>query len=267
MKLKSMLIALAASTAFAQVAPQAIVRTEEAARFLVPAAGSVRGGGNLEYRTDLTLVNFDRDPQNVRIEWIPQAGDTTSSAILPLGFLGFGTFEDIVAQRLNRSGVGAVLVTAVNADGSFDSGARLDAHARIRATPAGGAAGTLSLGIPPMTLDGWRNGSPAYIHGVRSNGYRINVGVVNFDRAAASRFRLLVRSALGSVEREIELAPFTMTQLPVANAPFGDLSIYIEPRAGAGDWRAYATATDNITQSGWYVPAMQPRVDVVFPAP
>lgn len=263
--MRALLVLLFASVSFAQVTPQAIIRAEEAATFLVPVAGSVRGGGNLDYRTDLTLVNFDREAQDVRIEWIPQAGDTTSSAVLPLGFLGFGTFEDIVAQRLNRSGIGAVLVTAIHADGTVDGTARLDAHARIRATPASGSAGTLSLGVPPMLLGGWRNGSPAYIHGVRSNGYRINVGVVNFDRAVTSRFRVLVRGALGSADREIELPPFTMTQYAVTNAPFGDLSIYIEPRSGAGGWRAYATATDNLTQSGWYVPAMQPRVDIVFP--
>lgn len=258
-------VVLIAGQALAQsVAPQAIVTSREAPRFLVPVAGSVRGGGGAEYRTDLTIVNFDNSNQTVRLEWIPQATGTTSRTNLTIGFFGFTTFEDVTA-RLQRNGIGAMLVTAINENESEDTAARLDAHARIRATLSPSSPGTVSLGVPPVRLAEWRNDSPAFIHGVRSGDrYRVSVGVVNYDRNREGHFKVRFRSALGIVTREFTLAPFTMTQLQFTDAPFGDLSIYVEPRAGAGDWRAYATATDNITQSGWYVGAMQPAVDLVF---
>lgn len=263
--MKTLMPLLFAMTAAAQTAPQTVITTHEVSRFLVPVAGTVRGGGGLEYRTDLTVVNFDNTSQLVRFEWIPQTGGSPSDVILTVGNLGFTTFEDIVGTRLLREGVGAILVTAINDDLNDDNAARLDGHARIRASAQGSPA-TLSLGVPPMALQNWRNGSPAYVHGVRSGDrYRVNVGIVNFDRVRESSFHVLVRSALGRATREVTLAPFTMTQLSFPDAPFGDLSVYIEPRPGAGDWRAYATATDNMSQSGWYVPATQPSTDLVFP--
>ena len=263
--MKTLFALLLATSAAAQSA-QSVIRTEEASRFLVPAAGSVRGAGGAEYRTDLTIVNLESTDQSLKAEWIPQAGGQTANAFLSLGFLGFTTFEDIVTTRLQREGVGAILVTAINDNGSDDTSARLDGHARIRATTSASSIGTHSLGVPPMKLEGWRNDSPAYVHGVRAGDrYRVNVGIVNFDRTRNAQFAVLVRSAIGVARRSVTLPPFTMTQLSFPDAPFGDLSVYIEPRAGAGDWRAYATATDNITQSGWYVPAMQPSTDLVFP--
>jgi len=266
--MKMVFALLFAASAVAQVvAPQSIVTSREAAQFLVPVAGSVRGGGGAEYRTDLTIVNFDKTNQTVKLEWIPQSTDSTANISLAVGFFGFTTFED-VTTRLGRKGVGAILVTGVDEDGREDASARLDAHARIRASLNPNSPGVISLGVPPLRLEEWRNDSPAYIHGVRSGDrYRVNAGIVNFDRARSGQFKILVRSALGIVTREITLAPFTMTQFAFPDAPFGDLSIYVEPRAGAGNWRAYATATDNITQSGWYVSAMQPAADLVFPTP
>jgi hypothetical protein len=116
-----------------------------------------------------------------------------------------------------------------------------------------------------MTLHGWRNDSPAYIHGTRRTSQsRTNYGIVNLDLEQARRFRVVVNAGLGRFEETIELGPFSMTQRPVTSG-YGDLSIYVEPLGGGGPWRAYGTSTDNYSGSTWIVPAMQPRQDVVFP--
>ena len=79
--------------------------------------------------------------------------------------------------------------------------ASMDAHARIYTeTTCGAFPGTVNQSVPAVLLEGWRNGSPAYVHGARSNAnIRTNYGIVNMG-AQPRAFRVIVNSVGGKVE-------------------------------------------------------------------
>ncbi|HVR42245.1 MAG TPA: hypothetical protein VMS56_02270 [Thermoanaerobaculia bacterium] len=265
MLLCSLLLASTLAIA-ADVAPTAAMQAD-AAQFLVPVAGNVRGAGGEHFLTDLTVVNFRGVDQLVKLEWIPAGAPAAVETTLVVPFLSYLTWSDVVGTQLHTEGLGAILVTAVDASGDPDAAGEIDGYARIwTAVSCEGIPGTVSQSLAPMLLGGWRDESPAYVHGVRhTSEFRTNWGVVNLDRTEARRFQVIVNSGTGKVERTIELEPFTMLQQPVPLGPYGDLSIYVEPLEPAGRWTAYASSVDNHTGSGWVVPAVQPRTDIVFP--
>ena len=269
-------LALATPVAAESVTASAALDTDTT-QFLIPIAGNVRGARGEHFRTDLTVINFKGTPQLVRIEWIPRPGAPAATIERTIPFLGFSTWQDFVGTELDLEGAGALLVTALTTGGALDPSGQIEGFARIwNYMECIDLVGTVSQAVSALSMDGWRNGSPAYVHGVRQTSqYRTNVGIVNLDRSATRRFRLIVNSGLGKIERTIELPPFTMTQEPVGEGPYGDLSVYVEPLDARfyvepqleafGPWRAYATSIDNYSGSGWVIAAMQPRTDVVYP--
>lgn len=257
------LFSLVAAALTAQVTPNASVE-RDAAQFLIPVAGSVAGANGERFRTNLTIVNYEGTDQLVEVTFVPQSGAPVSKR-LTIPYLTNLTFADIVGDHLGATGLGALVVTALNDDGTFDGQASLDGNARIWTPQTRGAGGDISSFVGAMDLHGWRNDSPAYIHGTRrTTQFRTSYGIVNLDLASSRRFRVIVNSGLGRYEETVELAPFSMTQRPVGGG-YGDLSIYVEPQGAGGPWRAYGTSTDNATRSSWVVPAMQPARDIVFP--
>lgn len=260
--LLSLLSHLVAAALAAQVAPTATIE-QDAAQFLIPVAGNVAGANGEHFRTNLTIVNFRGIDQLVDVTFVPQAGPPVSTR-LTIPYLSNHTFADVVGTKLDTAGLGALVVTAINPDGTFDPEAVLDGNARIW-TPNASGFGEISAQVPALTLHGWRNDSPAYVHGTRlTSQFRTSYGIVNLDLSRARTFRVIVNSGLGKYEETVEVGPFSMTQRPIADV-YGNLSIYIEPAGSGGPWRAYATSTDNESRSFWVVPAMQPSRDVVFP--
>lgn len=260
--LLSLLSLLFAASLAAQVAPAASIEADTA-QFLIPVSGSLIGANGEQFRTNLTIVNYQGTDQLVDVTFVPQSGAPVSKR-LTIPYLTNLTFADIVGDHLGATGLGALVVTAINDDGTFDGDASLDGNARIW-TPQTRGAGEISSFVGAMTLGGWRNDSPAYVHGTRrTSQFRTSYGIVNLDLGTARRFRVIVNSGLGRTEEIVEVGPFSMTQRPVTSV-YGDLSIYVEPQGTGGPWRAYATSTDNTSRSSWVVPAMQPARDIVFP--
>lgn len=250
----------------------AAVPQTDARAFLVPVAGNVVGGGGVRFYTDLTITNFSNEDQLVRLDWLPFQGGAAASTTVTVPYLSYLTFPDVVGAKLGLEGIGSILVTAVGEGGSPDPDGKIEGFARIwNGLSCEGVPGTVSQSLPAVSLEGWRDESPAYVHGVRQTSqYRTNVGVVNLDTEDRQRFRVIVNSGLGKLEWTIELEPMTMVQQPVPAGPYGDLSVYVEPVAaegeGSGPWRAWASSVDNASGSGWTVAAVQPRTDVVYPA-
>jgi hypothetical protein len=258
--LLSVLSLFLAASLSAQIAPTVITETDAPA-FLIPVAGNVPGANQTHFRTNLTIVNYRNVEQLVDVTFLPQTGAPVTTR-LAIPFLANLTFPDVVGGKLGTTGLGALRITAVRADGSPDPEAILDGSARIW-TPAD-RGGQISSFVAGMNLGGWRDGSPAYVHGTRrTSQFRTNYGIVNLSSAPRS-FRVIVNSGLGRYEETVTVGAQSLLQRPVVEG-YGDLSIYVEPLGEGGSWRAYATSTDNESGSTWIVPAMQPRRDIVFP--
>lgn len=255
-------LSLTTASFAADVIPNAAIE-QDSFQFLIPVAGNVAGANGEHFRTNLTIVNYRGTEQVVDLTWIPQSGAPMSKR-LTLPYLTNLTFADIVGAHIGATGLGAIVVTAVLPTGAADPAGIIDGYARIW-TPNRQGTGEISSSIGAMTLHGWRNDSPAYVHGTRrTSQFRTSYGIVNLDLERTRSFRVIVNSGLGRYEETVELGPFSMAQRPVSGV-YGDLSIYVEPLGAGGPWHAYGTSTDNQSRSSWIVPAMQPRQDIVFP--
>lgn len=261
--LLSLLFALPLSTAIAADVAPTVAREQDSFQFLIPVGGNVAGANGEHFRTNLTIVNYRNTAQTVDVAFLPQTGAPVSTR-LEIPYLTNLTFVDIVGAHLGASGLGALVVTAIQPSGDADTSAMIDGNARIW-TPQRNGIGELSSYVGGQLLHGWRNNSPAYIHGTRrTSQFRTNYGIVNLDLRNARSFRVIVNSGLGRYEETVELRPFSMVQRPVSGT-YGDLSIYVEPLGAGGPWHAYGTSTDNVSGSTWVVPGMQPRTEIVFP--
>ena len=256
------LLALSVPSLASDVAPTVIAESD-AVGFLIPVAGNVAGGNGAHFRTNLTIVNYRNTEQMVDVVFISQTGAPVSKRF-EIPYLTNLTFADIVGAHLDASGLGALVVTAIQPSGEPDTNAMIDGNARIWTLQQGGP-GELSSYVAGQLLHGWKADSPAYIHGTRrTSQFRTNYGIVNLDLQNARSFRVIVNSGLGRYEEIVELRPFSTLQHPVSDT-YGNLSISVEPLGTGGPWHAYGTSTDNVSGSTWVVPAMQPRAEIVFP--
>src|SRR5690349_9463635 len=104
-----------------------------AQQYILPAAGNVPGGNGTHFRSDVSIWNFREESQKVVARWLPQA--TSGVGLTPVE-LTIGAFsgiqdQDFVANVMHREGLGAILFTAVRADGTPDPNARLTIQSRI----------------------------------------------------------------------------------------------------------------------------------------
>jgi len=165
----------------------AITDTVSARAFIIPAAGSlVGGGGALFFRSDVTLANY-RDTAQQVLAGFWASGSTNSLAAanfktvtLPPG--QFVTVQDFVATALNTSGLGTLIFIPYTGT-DFDDNGAIDGFSRIY-TKQPGSTGTVSQpfeAVDPDTL------SAQYIDeavalGLRQDAnFRTNFGIVNVD--------------------------------------------------------------------------------------
>ena len=235
----------------------AAVSGSDATEMLIPIAGQAAGAGGESFVTDLTLVNFVSTPQNVELTWLPSGGTgTPQKAIVTIDGFKIRNLLNVVNSIFGATGVGAI---HIRGEGS------MDAHARIyTGTTCGGLTGTVSQSVPAALLEGWRSGSPAYVHGARSNAnIRSNYGIVNLEGQPRA-FRVIVNSIGGKVEEIVTVPANGTVHRAVPQPVEGDLSIYLEPLTGAGRWHGYGASVDNRTGDGWTMIAIQPKTDIVY---
>lgn len=235
----------------------AAIGGSDATEMLIPIAGQAEGALGESFVTDLTLVNFVDTPQSVELTWLPLGGtDAPRKATVLIDGHKLRNLLNVVNGVFGTTGVGAIHIRGTGP---------MDAHARIYTEiNCSGLPGTVSQSVPAVLLVGWRNASPAYVHGARSNpNIRSNYGIVNLEGQARS-FRVIVNSVGGKIE-EIVMVPANGTvHRPVPQPVEGDLSIYFEPLTGTGRWHGYAASVDNRTGDGWTMVAIQPRSDIVY---
>jgi len=260
---------LCATVGLAASPSPAAISSSDGWDLLIPVAGRTDGFGGELFLTDLTLVNFGGpESQLVEVTWIPQGGTAVPfSDILTLGGYAAYNAEDVIGTLFETTGVGAIRIRSVDAMGANDTGATIDAFARIwTETTCAGSAGTVSQSVPAVVLSDWRSGSGAYVHGARSDAqFRTNYGIVNLSDAPLT-FRVLANTMTGRVEETVVVPAMGTVHRPVPTGAEGDLSLFFEP-IGVPEgalWSAYGSTVDNQTGSGWTMVAVQPRVDVVF---
>ena len=192
-----------------------VVPLGAAPQILIPAAGSTAGANGTFFRSDITLINFGDVPQQVHMQWLPQAGGTGTSVDVTIPARTGMSSEDFVSQFVGVSGLGSILVSGETAPLVFDPNAKLYATSRIW-TPQPGTGGTTSQSLD-VVQPGTTMISRAAIFGLRRDSrYRANVGIVNLDPSATVTFAVTV-SPNGDTYN-VTVPPMSMQQVSLASS-------------------------------------------------
>jgi hypothetical protein len=237
----------------------AIVDEVSARAFIIPAAGSLAGGGGtLFFRSDITLANYRDTAQQVLVGfWAqgttnPFASAAYKTLTLPPG--QFVTIQDFVATSLGTSGLGTLIFIPYTGT-DFDSSGAIDGFSRIY-TKQPGSTGTVSQpfdAIDPDTL------SSQYIDeavalGLRQDAnFRTNFGIVNVD-AADHVFNVSFVGEKLQTTLTVTVKAYGMIQQSIPAGDYGAVSILFQVTDAGNNfvsWVGYASSTDNISGDGW----------------
>ena len=240
----------------AAVASAQVVATRSAVpQLLIPAAGAQQGAGNTFFRSDITLINYKGGDQRVRLQWLPQ--DVTGAGIAPVDITisaasGIAS-EDFVTNVMQKSGLGAILVTGIDAGGSPDPSARLVATSRIW-TPENGSSGTESQSLPSIATTDIASGSVSVLGARREVRYRTNAGIVNLATTTQS-FQVFVAGSFGTETHLVNVPAMAMTLFAVTGAssttPLQIQVVNVGTPPRSASWVTYASSVDNITGDAW----------------
>jgi hypothetical protein len=241
------------------VRASAITDSISARAFIIPAGGSLAGGGgSLFFKSDVTLVNYRDTPQQVVVGFWKQGTTNTltlstyKSVTLPPQ--QFVTVQDFVGTSLATSGLGSLVFLPYTGT-ALDDNSAIDGFSRIY-TKQPGSTGTVSQpfdAIDPDTL------SVQYIDegialGLRQDAdFRTNFGIVNVDPSPHAYKVSFVGEKL-QTNITVTVPAYGMIQQAIPAGDYGALQVlYQVTDAGSNtvSWIGYASSTDNVTGDGW----------------
>ncbi len=219
--------------------------------FVIPVAGNAQGANGTWWHSDLSIANLASVAQPIMIVFLRQGvdsgNDPVSSMTLPPDSVT--NIDDFIASKLNKTGIGALLISGATSTGGVDSSALLDGFARIW-TPQPGSNGTVSqslssIPVQDVILD-------SYALGLKQNSqFRTNVGVVNTS-ANSRTFNIDINYSGGTASMTMTTPPYSMNQQSITAGNWGNLSIMVgTPLSDIDWWSAYAATVDNVTGDGW----------------
>ncbi len=246
------------------------VVTAPSPEVVIPVVGSLPGANGTFYRTEVDIESYKNSPQRVRFTFLPQAGSGGTAIEKDVTFSAAWT-EDILLTLLERSGMGTLIIRGITSQGAPDPTAKLVVTARIWTAQPDGGEGTYSQTISAIPVDSIETGSMT-IHGMRADEqFRVNVGIVNLDPATAQTFSITYHTRLPGQAREVivTVPPRSMQQVPLPNAPHGNLVVNVRPRTFPGIrlWTAYGSTVDNVTGDAWTVMGFESPDDPFFVGP
>jgi hypothetical protein len=241
------------------VGTSAIMNNSSTRSVIIPAAGSVRGGGGTFFRSDITLVNWNQTAQDVAVVWMPNGGASTTFRTTFPGDRPPFTVQDFVGTLLNRDGLGSLFFIPITSAGAVDPNGAIDAYSRIW-TPQPNATGTVSQPFPGVDPNHLKGEYEAFVLGLRQDSaYRTNFGIVNlYNTQLNFLVTVFPESAAPGALTEVHVTIPAMSMIQQA-LPAGayatpiNLLVEVDQNVSGSNqvWTAYASSTDNITGDGW----------------
>lgn len=239
------------------IRPESFIKDGYVSAILFQAAGSLPGSNGTFFKSDVMLSNNRQVAQNIAIYWLPAGQNNLAAA--PYNYVLNGEsnspLDDFVTQTLEQSGLGAVAIFSVDANGGIDLAAQIDGFSRIWTPEPGGTGGTTSLQLPGLNLAdlvGASGGTLAVALGMKQDAnYHCNVGIVNLDTVVHT-WRVQAVGTADTVQSTVTVQPFSLTQIAIPAGNLGDVFVNIFPNdVGQYIWSAYAVTDDNRTGDGW----------------
>jgi len=228
--------------------------------FVIPVAGNSPGSLGTYFRSDVVFNNDRQQSQRIAIGWLAQGQNNCSAALeyFTLSSNSITVADDFVGQTLGRTGIGAVLVSAVTSNGAFDDDGEIDGYSRIW-TRQPNSNGTVSQNFTAISVTDSIGSLPATLMGLKQNSsYRTNVGIVNFDTAAhVWTFRSIFNH---NVATSVSVQPCSMSLVSAAagsGSASGNTAFTVTSDGFGFWWSGFGSSTDNITGDGWVSRAIQ----------
>lgn len=246
---------LFAAPLFAQQSDNVVTLPEYNFQLLIPVAGNAQGANGTFFRSDINIINFRNAEQRIRLRWLPQgrSGLTEPTREMTIAAASGFFAEDFVNTVMEQTGLGAIQIVGIRADGQADVDARLYATSRIW-TPHPAVGGTVSQSFPTLTMVTRSDAPPKWIFGVRRDDrYRLNVGIVNYS--GVKQAFTVQTGAGGPVPGgelvAVEVEPFSVAQVGITGTAQGTFQIVVRNNAGSALWDAWASSIDNVTGDAW----------------
>ncbi len=212
---------------------------------LFPVLGKIPG-----WRSDLMLINYKSAPQRLYIYFLEQGKDNRTAGprtyTLPANFVTY--WHDFFGTALSISGIGSIMIIAVDSGGSIDSTAKIDGSARLYQTDAAG--GTLAQMFPGVPVQDVPAGARTTALGLRSDqNFRTNAGVVNLDSVARTFTVSIVGATVTSFQ--INVPAYSMMQVRIpGDGSYGDVALQFTSNSTTW-WSSYGASVDNISGDSW----------------
>jgi len=252
-------LVVAAPVFAAEVETQNLINTIGGVpQLLIPAAGAVQGANGTFFRSDITLINYTTHNQRVLMRWLPNgvSGNSIAAREITINALTGLNSEDFVSTVLQQSGLGAILISGVTAEGVLDESARLFATSRIWSNQPGLSSGTVSQTFPALGTANINSSVRQSIAGLRRDErYRLNVGVVNLDSTNEQTFQVVAGGTGQPLEVYlITVPPRSMVQASLPGGLLPNLQVLVQNATTTNrtnTWVAYGSSVDNVTGDSW----------------
>lgn len=227
--------------------------------FVIPIAGNAAGGNGTYFRSDVSIANYRSISQRIAVGWLAAGQDNRAAGLAYFNLPANTTVvqENFVGNSLGKSGLGAILVMAVDAAGNLDTAALLDGTSRIW-TPQPGSAGSVSQTFDGVTATDSIGSLTASVIGLRQSAdFRANAGIVNLDDVTHT---WTIQSLHNGALTFITVPPLSVVQAPVTSGSgsgAGHLAFTMKSDGFGFWWTAYGTSVDNRTGDGWVARAKQ----------
>ena len=237
----------------------AVTDSVSARALVIPAAGSLAGGGGTFFRSDVTLVNYRPTAQQVMAGlWASGTTnnfDVANYKIITLQPNSFVTVQDFIVNALGKSNVLGSIVVVPYTGTDIDPFGAIDGFSRIY-TKQPGSNGTVSQPFDAVDPDTFSSPliDEAISLGLRQDAdFRTNFGIVNVD----DKDRIFKVTFIGekmTTTTTLTVKAFGMIQQGIPAGDYGALQIVFQVTNAGSDfvtWVGYASSTDNITGDGW----------------
>lgn len=237
----------------------AIVDSVSTRALIIPAAGSVAGGGGTFFRSDVTLVNYGSAPEQVLAGlWVQGTTNSLNPAnykTITLQPNSFVTIQDFVVNGLGLSNALGALVFLPYTGTALDPNAAVDGFSRIY-TKQPGSTGTVSQPFEAVDPDFFSAQllDEGISLGLRQDAdFRTNFGIVNTD-SSDHVFKLTFMGEKLTTTLTITVKAFGMIQQAIPAGDYGALQVVFQVTDAGNNivtWVGYASSTDKVTGDGW----------------
>lgn len=220
--------------------------------FIFPVVGSLPGSNGAYYRSETTIVNNRSVAQTVQMFYFAQgiSNCTRPSELVTLDANSFTAWDDILQNVFNETGIGSLIVQAVDANGNSDPNGDIDGTSRIW-TPSPFSGGTLSQTFPAASFDQTNGQTPLSAYGLRNGeGFHTNLGVLNYANQPRT-FTATVNGLNGSTQFDFDVNDCSFEQFRIPDGDYGIMQLQVQAHDNLGQWYGYGSSVDDVTLSNW----------------